>query len=990
MTLDHDSERSRIVSPRAQHPKPRGSVFGSDGVVVNDDKDTIREGQASASRQSSAPGRSSTAGHRPLPGAGQLHRIGRFTVLKLLGQGGMGYVYSCYDEQLDRKIAVKVLRPALLCNQKSATTRLMREAQAMARLAHPNVVTVFEAGEADQLVFVAMEFISGTSLDVWVASPRSWKEVLSTFIQAGRGLAAAHQVGIVHRDFKPQNVMRNEDGIVKVLDFGLARAADGNVSEELFTTSPDTAEAPASPLLLKLTYTGTILGTPAYMSPEQHSGEVANAASDQFSFCVSLYQALYTRLPFSIDSLEALKGDVMRGAIAPPPARTPVPARIHGALRRGMHVDPAQRFKSMTELLAVLERDPARRLWRAATVVGTAAITGVVSISAVGANAVEVCPDAHAELAGIWDAERRSSVEASVRATAPGQAGELLLRVEPRLDDYAAAWSAMRNESCIAHAEGRQSAQLFDQRTACLDQRRASLAATVDAVANAESTRLDNAIKAVLALPALETCADVDALTAEIPPPEDPAVRTRVQQHRQRLARAEVLEATGQTLPGLELVHSVFADAEALAYRPLFAEAHLRKGSLQMRDDAPAALRSFNEAMNTALEIGHTRVAAHASARRGYVLAESLSRAKDAQEDLPWVSALNRRTREDTVLYKDHLISAEVVLMRAGDTRSAKAMLIEATQLAGRNGKPKNLQDLIVLNNFSSLLRYERHYGESMELLERALVLSEDLFGPLQTADRVMFESNRAANLVELGRPREALSVLSKIQRAAESGGPWTKFAVDFHIKTANASLDNFTSEGPVMNVVRDIGPVEPHPEVWGSLMYLAAREGDVAGMKIAYEKAQAGREQNEGSEGSIVLDHGRALAALGRHREAVEVLEQARSELVRSERSGDRVRSADLSLELGKSRRKLGEYDVAERELIGALIRYQQLLSPHNLELAEAMLALGELALEQRRFARAAKWLSRAESVYRTTAESDYPPLTRTRAALAEAQAGR
>ena len=204
--------------------------------------------------------------HTIIPAMPLLARIGRFTVLAGLGEGGMGIVYSAYDDQLDRKVAVKVLRGDTMRRDPQARERLLREAQAMARVSHPNIVTVHEVGAQDGEIFIAMEFIRGHSLGGWLQlSPRSWREVIGALLQAGRGLAAAHAAGLIHRDFKPANVLVATDGVVKVLDFGLARAVDSPSPEALAplrttnSTSLDTA----------LTRTGTVLGTPAYMAPER-------------------------------------------------------------------------------------------------------------------------------------------------------------------------------------------------------------------------------------------------------------------------------------------------------------------------------------------------------------------------------------------------------------------------------------------------------------------------------------------------------------------------------------------------------------------------------------------------------------------------------------------------------------------------------------------------------------------------------------------------
>ncbi|MBK7830434.1 protein kinase [Nannocystis sp.] len=280
--------------------------------------------------------------------------IGRFRVLSPLGAGGMSVVYGAYDEQLDRRVAVKLLKGS---GSPDSQARLLREAQAMARLAHPNVVAVHEAGLWGAQVYIAMEFVKGVDLRAWLAlAPRAWPEVVEVFTAAGHGLAAAHQAGLVHRDFKPANVLLGDDGRARVVDFGLVRQSD----EPSAAVPSDRPIVGAAALHATLTATGAILGTPAYMSPEQHQGRPADARSDQFSFCVALYEGLHGALPFAGDSLPALADAVLAGRVRPVPEDSRVPAWLRRVVLRGLAVDPAARWPSMDELLDELGRDPDR------------------------------------------------------------------------------------------------------------------------------------------------------------------------------------------------------------------------------------------------------------------------------------------------------------------------------------------------------------------------------------------------------------------------------------------------------------------------------------------------------------------------------------------------------------------------------------------------------------------------------------------------------
>jgi WD40 repeat protein/predicted Ser/Thr protein kinase len=286
-------------------------------------------------------------------------RIGRYTVLKRIGAGGMGIVYAAYDTELDRKVAVKVLATQTSAGDTSSfRDRLRREAQALAKLSHPNVVQLYDVSEQDGRVFLSMEFIEGPNLREWIDSERRpWRAILDAYIQAGRGLAAAHAAGIIHRDFKPENALVGSDGRVRVLDFGLARGRT-----ELSSTGPkplDQTVSSSTVLQMPITRSGVLMGTPAYMAPEQHEGEPADERSDQFSFCVALYEALYGERPFAGKTLAELRQAVLEGAVRAPPRDSRVPAWIRRAVLGGLAVDKGDRHASMEALQRELGKDPA-------------------------------------------------------------------------------------------------------------------------------------------------------------------------------------------------------------------------------------------------------------------------------------------------------------------------------------------------------------------------------------------------------------------------------------------------------------------------------------------------------------------------------------------------------------------------------------------------------------------------------------------------------
>ena len=326
---------------------------------------------------------------------GESARIGRFAVLRQLGEGGMGVVYSAYDEELDRRVALKLLRPGR-DNSPRNQARMQREARAMAKLSHPNVVQVYEVGRFESQVFVAMEFVQGRTLGVWLrAQTRTWLEIVGVMIQAGRGLQAAHEAGVIHADFKPDNVLIDAEDRVRVVDFGLSRRADPASASLRAAVSGGTAgtsrsgpaasgdaamSQPAASLSLRAVpkphsdlddsgrlrpgeeprSNARIAGTPAYMAPEQHRHHPADQRSDQFSFCVTLFTALYGQHPFAGGSLLELIINLTDGKIHAPPADTQVPAVVHAVVVRGLALDPEARWPSLGEMLDALEKTSGR------------------------------------------------------------------------------------------------------------------------------------------------------------------------------------------------------------------------------------------------------------------------------------------------------------------------------------------------------------------------------------------------------------------------------------------------------------------------------------------------------------------------------------------------------------------------------------------------------------------------------------------------------
>ncbi|MBM4776370.1 MAG: serine/threonine protein kinase [Archangiaceae bacterium] len=424
--------------------------------------------------------------------------IGRYVVLERVGAGAMGQVFAAWDPQLDRKVALKVLKNAASSDEHQA--RLLREAQTLARLSHPNVVTVFDVGRWEGQRFIALEFVDGGSVREWLgAQSRGVNDVVAVFIQAGRGLAAAHQAGVVHRDFKPDNVLVRGDGRAQVTDFGLASESVGRVGD-----------GPVLEPGASLTGTGALLGTPAYMAPAQLDGEPATAASDQFGFCVALFEALTGQRPWSGNTVEALRRAMRDGPAPAFPSTSDVPVAIRKAVLRGLSVQEAARWPSMVALVEALEAVSQRRSSRALVVGVVAVVAGLALVfGRASVDTAAKCPPSRARLAGIWDDAVRGKVKAAFEPSTAPWAQALSASVLTGLDAYADEWARLHTDTCEATwVRKEQSPHALDLRMRCLDERRSELAAATRYLSQLEPGGLDRAPGVLRGLTSLERCSD--------------------------------------------------------------------------------------------------------------------------------------------------------------------------------------------------------------------------------------------------------------------------------------------------------------------------------------------------------------------------------------------------------------------------------------------------------------------------------------------------
>lgn len=439
-------------------------------------------------------------------------KIGRFVVIRKLGQGAMGIVYLAYDPKLDRKVALKLVDTSALGSEVGdAQIRLEREAQAAAALGHPNVVTVYDVGEHEGDVFLAMEFVEGSCLTDWIAGEHGWRDVTTLFLEIAQGLAAAHDAEMVHRDFKPDNVLLGEDGRPRVADFGLARPTEGWSARDASKMLGDGTEASIRALKLQsqnaLASTGEVCGTPAYMAPEQFAGIDVGPGSDQFGFCVSLFEALFGFRPFKGDSVTELAVAVLENDRQALPPRHNVPKTVVEAVLKGLEPKVEDRHASMHALADRL--NDALRVRTRNRMLAGGALVAVLGVG-FGAQAAESldeepCDEAATAVDRAWSPDRRDDVEAALLTA------ELPLDVANDLDAFAENWTAMRVESCeAALVAGRESADVLDLRTACLDRARGRLDVAAEALAGAPTADQLDAVPT--ALGSLAECEDVHDL----------------------------------------------------------------------------------------------------------------------------------------------------------------------------------------------------------------------------------------------------------------------------------------------------------------------------------------------------------------------------------------------------------------------------------------------------------------------------------------------
>ncbi len=681
-----------------------------------------------------------------------------YRVERRLGGGGMGVVYLAEHVELQRRVALK-LHLGDYTSQELA--RLRREARVMARLSHPNVLTVHGVGEHQGRMFIAMEYAEQGTLKRWLkAAPRGWRAVTAMLVEAGRGLAAAHRVGVVHRDFKPDNVLLAADGRPQVADFGLARRWDDPMDAP-------TGPGPAAPLedARRFTITGAVMGTPAYMSPEQFDGMEIGPASDQFSFCVVLYEALAGQRPFSGRSTLELAEAVHTGHPRPMPPGVRIPGALRRLVERGLRPLPGDRHPSVAALVDALERLlGARRRWAQAGVLGGAVLVAV----AVGNRATvmaspEPCEGVEQGFGEAWSPARREAV-ATAMAPLPVPRRDELLGL---IDDYARRWGAERREVCEAtRVRDEQSEVVFGLRNACLDRMAGRLEGLTAELSQAELGAAPLSAEDITAsLPALAPCEDVTALETLENRLASRSSRDSAEQDR-AWVRAGALLARADTRHRLGLAGSLALAQQAAAlaeehHLPLVESAALERiaEARAVEGKAEEAAALHDKALRLAMLEGSDEAAADLTLEQAEA-AITAGQLDEAAVHLGYHGAFAARLRDaerrDAYRHRSQLVEGRLALARA---EHARAIALLTPTAEDPTADP--LLRRAALMNLGTAYSKQGEGARALETWERLVALLVTLRGP-NDPDQAAVLNNMASVRISRGDYEGALDDLGR------------------------------------------------------------------------------------------------------------------------------------------------------------------------------------------------------------------------------------
>ncbi|HWB73796.1 MAG TPA: tetratricopeptide repeat protein [Nannocystaceae bacterium] len=886
-------------------------------------------------------------------------RVGRYEILAQLGEGGMGVVYVALDPELQRKVALKILR----AGDASWTTtvgrsRLLREAQALAKLTHPNVVTIHDVGEHRGTVWIAMELVDGRTLHQWLVQARPrWAAVLDVFEQAGRGLAAAHAEGLVHRDFKPDNVMIAASGRVLVMDFGLARAQnDPATAEEPTPSTTVSSDLLSSPL----TQAGGRVGTPAYMAPEQHLGLRTEPRTDQFSYCIALWEALYGVPPYMGDTLATLSMNVTDGVIREPPTQGlagRVPTWLRRVCERGLQPRPADRWPTMDALLEAIARGRgrARRRVQLAALASVIAIPGAAWLyhrADVRAR-VDACTSAASSIDEVWNDDARARITRAFAATSADTAVKTIAWLDP----WAESWRDTRAATCMhADVERTWDADLRARADDCLAERRLRLGALVDELGTGEPSVVLRAVAAASSLPGVAACGDRHELATWPVLPADARAAAGDVLRDESIAGARML--AGRYPEALADAERALASAEALAFPPLVADARRMVGVLRARlGDFAAAEAALAQAYRDAAISGAPRVAAEAAISLVHVVgserahhAEALVWAKTAEAV---IVPLEPEPGLLTARWLDNLASVHFAMGAYAEARTLQeqSLAIREAKLAADH--PEIATALVSLG---ATLRGAADYEGARALQQRAFEIRERAFGA-EHPEVASSLSNLAVIDVAVGDYAAAIARLERARAILERAlGPEHPEVADVlaSLGTAHRAVGALDEAVPlferVLAIRRKALPPE-HPDIARALNNLAT----------------AWHVRNEPARERAALE------------EALRIWEQAMGP--------DHPEVAAVLVNLAKLEESEGHDAIARRHYERALAIRRAALGPDHPKLAYVLVGLANVALSEGRPADARAHAERAVEL-RSAGKAPATELAEARFVLARALA--
>jgi tetratricopeptide (TPR) repeat protein/predicted Ser/Thr protein kinase len=791
---------------------------------------------------------------------------GRYVIEAVLGRGGMGTVYLARDRTLDRDVALKLHRAG------SGSDRLQREALAMAKLAHPNVVTVFEIGSVDDRMYVAMEYVRGETLRGWLrAAPRGWREIVDMLAQAGAGLAAAHAAGLVHRDFKPENVLVGEDGRPRVSDFGLARVGAGRDSR------------PSGAWGGSLTQSGTILGTPAYMAPEQLAGATVDARCDQFAFCVVAWECLFGTRPFAGTTLAALEDAILRRDLQRP-ARGDVPPRVREVIERGLAVEPSARWADMPALLAALRAaaTPRTKKYVAAALAG-AVIVGAGAVAAVSVagerrRAAE-CDAAAGAMHAVFGPGQRVAMQAAFIATGSPVAAISFERAAKVLDEYSDKLALQARAVCGGLNEP---ASMTAARRACLADRKAELGALVELMSKPDAGLVQRAPSAAWAIFEPAPCTDPSMLLAR---PHAPARRSPEQVAQ--LGRVKALADAGRYREAAALAAPLVDQARAREDRHLELAALIALASARVEIEPPATVAPlFQEAVQLAESLGRDLDAAGALWALANLSAVELQQYGPAHQYIALARAKLERLGGGNLGVRGELLVTEAqVLLDENRLGEADKVMQQAVATLEQALGPHHPKVGAALGTLSQILR-ARH-ADSLAVSQRTYEIFQGAYGPDHPTSAGA-EMNLAQALMEAERYAEARE---RLQHA----------------------------DAVFAKVFGDVHPVRA--AIAGNLAAIEQLQGNLDAAIAADRRAVAILEQAQGPDSADVSgarrDLARVLALAGRLPDAIAEMRRALAIL-------DKLGS-DAESRIVGALTEIAEYELAAHQPVLALAHAEQ-----------------------------------------------------------------